>query len=296
MKGMPTERHAYLYGPGPQKIKKSQKASDADSPEPTPEPWLPIGMGLSLFILRSLGAVMMPTTVPRMLAFRDTTALRRALILLAPYFLLMYGSSLITMNCAHSLDLGLAPDESDQAVPELAKLIAPPILAGLLIAAPFAAVMSTVDSALLVISASVVRDLIQKTWRPGISGRSTKLLSYAVTGATGLIVFVLALLIEPAFLQPLVIHYVGAGASALFWPSFVTLFWKRATAAGVTAALSGGAGVYILAVITKPFDDVFPMHPFVYGFTISALLVYFVSLLGAKQRDEQLDPYFGRPS
>ncbi|GIT29887.1 MAG: hypothetical protein Ct9H300mP1_19330 [Planctomycetaceae bacterium] len=40
--------------------------------------------------------------------------------------------------------------------------VAPALLAGLLIAPPFPAVMSTVDSALLVISASVVRDLIEK--------------------------------------------------------------------------------------------------------------------------------------
>ena len=156
-------------------------------------------MGLSFFLLRSFAAVMMPTTVPRLLAFKDTKALRRALLGLAPSFLLMYGSSLITMNCGYAIGLELPPGESDQAVPRLAQMVAPPLLAGLLIAAPFAAVMSTVDSALLVVSAAVVRDLVQKTWLPNLKTKTTIRLSDLVTGGVGLFGCDLALS-TPAFL------------------------------------------------------------------------------------------------
>jgi len=305
VKQLPTTRHAYLYGPGPEKVSKKkstadhEKKTEAAEPGPTdeepatPNPWLPFGVGMSLFMLRSIGGIVMPTTVPRMLAFRDTTALRRALILLAPYFILMYGSSLITMNCAHAIGLELAPDQSDRAVPELAKIIAPPILAGLLIAAPFAAVMSTVDSALLVISGSVVRDIVQRTFVPDLSQRSMKTLIFCATGIAGLIVFVAALLIEPAHLQPLVIHYVGASASALFWPGMATFFWRRATGYGVTAGLAGGLAVYLLAVIFRPFGSVFPMHPFIYGFFGSLVLVALGSLATPKQAEDRLKFYFG---
>lgn len=306
-KGLPQTKHAYLYGPGPEKVSK-KKANDAesdaekegevdsgtgDAPTPTPNPWLPFGVGMSLFMLRSIGGIVMPTTVPRMLAFRDTTALKRALILLAPYFILMYGSSLITMNCAHAIGLELAPDQSDRAVPELAKIIAPPFLAGLLIAAPFAAVMSTVDSALLVISGSVVRDIVQRTFVPDLSQKSMKTLIFCTTGAAGLVVFLAALMIEPAHLQPLVIHYVGASASALFWPGMATFFWRRATGQGVTAGLAGGLVVYLLAVLFKPFNSVFPMHPFIYGFFGSLALVALGSLTTPRQAEDRLRFYFG---
>ena len=241
---------------------------------------------------------MMPTTVPRMLAFKDTKSLRRALILLAPYILLMYGSSLITMNCASSLDLGLAPGESDKAVPTVAKLVAPSWLAGLLIAAPFAAVMSTVDSALLVISAAVVRDLIKKSVYPSLSPTGSKWLSYAVTGGAGVVVFFLALS-QPPFLQPLVIYYVAGGASALFWPSLATLFWKRATAAGVIAGLVGGITVFALCNQFEAFrilDPIVEMHAVVYGTTVSALLTYLISRFTPRQNASRLDLYFGRAS
>jgi len=250
-------------------------------------------MGISFFMLRSLGSVMMPTTVPRMLAFKDTRALRRALILLAPYFLLMYGSSLITMNCAHALDLGLGPGESDLAVPELAKRVAPIWLAGFLIAAPFAAVMSTVDSALLVISATVVRDLLQKNLRRSLSLRTTKWLSYIVTGGTGIVAFCLALS-QPPFLQPLIIYYVGGGASALFWPSLATIYWRRTTAAGVLAGLIGGATTVVLFDLFRALDGLVQLHPFIYGFSLSGLLVWGVSRCTPAQDAERLAVYFGR--
>jgi len=291
--GVETERHAYLYPPGP---RKQTEPGD----EEMGGVFLPLGMGLSLFLIRSLGAVMMPTTVPRMLAFRDTAALRRALMVLAPYFLLMYGSSLITMNCAPSLGIDLEPGKSDQAMPALAQRLvelkaAPPLLAGLLIAAPFAAVMSTVDSALLVISACVVRDLVEKSFGVRLSDVAVRRLSYSVTALAGAGVFLGALMIEPRFLQPLVIHYVGGSASALFWPGLATLFWRRATARGVTAGLAGGGLIYIAAIFFKPLvDPIVPLHPFVFGFVGSALLVTIVSLCTPGQDERQLAPYFGR--
>jgi len=299
-RGLAPQRHAYLYGPGPEKVVKEvddaskaiPPASDSQ-PAPTENPYLPLSLALSMVVLRGIGGVLMPTAVPRMLAFRDTRALRRALMLLAPYLLLMYGSSLITMNCAWSLDLGLAPGDSDQAVPEMAKRVAPAWLAGVLIAAPFAAVMSTVDSALLVVSGSIVRDLMQKTFHIQLGERRQRGLTYFVTAAAGTLVLTLAFS-KPPFLIPLVIHYTGGSASVLFWPSLATLYWKRATSRGILAGLLGGGLVYVAVVLLNPFAGFVQFHPFMYAFPASALLVYFGSLLTTRQRDEELEFYFGQ--
>ncbi len=302
---VPQQRDAYLYGPGPHKVPKNIKKIVASDDQQSREEliaanqdrglsiWLPFSLGISYFMLRSLAAMMMPTTVPRMLSFKDTKALRTAIMVLAPYMLLMYFSSLITMNCAHSLDLGLAPHEADQAVPALAKVVAPSWLAGILIAAPFAAVMSTVDSALLVISASVVRDLVQKGFYPQLSVKMTKRLSYSVTAAIGLVAFLFALQ-EPTFLQPFVIFYSGGGAAALFWPSLAALYWKRATGPGVLLGLLGGTITFAVCNQWIPFKDVFPLHPFVYGFVVSAFCTWAGSLATPRQQQGQLELYFGR--
>ena len=156
--------------------------------------------------------------------------------------------------------------------------------------------MSTVDSALLVISASVVRDLIEKSFGVQLSDNGVRRLSYSVTALAGAGVFAGALMIAPSVLQPLVLQYVGGSASALFWPGLATLFWRRATAQGVTAGLAGGGVVYVAAIfVFKPlFDPVVPLHAFVYGFAGSAALVAVVSLCTRGQDEEQLAPYFGR--
>jgi sodium/pantothenate symporter len=205
----------------------------------------------------------------------------------------MYVSSLIAMNCAARIDLGLAPHEADQAIPELAKHVAPWWLAGLIIAAPFAAVMSTVDSGLLVISASIVRDLIQKNMRTVMTPRTTQRLSYGFTAGIGILAFVMALT-KPPFLQPLVIYYAGGAASSLFWPSLVTLFWRRATSTGVLAGLLGGAGCFILFNEYHPLDGLIQLHPFVYGFFMSGMLTYLFCKLTPAQSDSKVDRYFGR--
>jgi len=302
VKGIEPDPQAYLYGPGPQKIPDNIKEllehseSDPDSaPTGTPlsDPWFPVSMGISFFMLRSIAAVMMPTTVPRLLAFRDTKALRRAMFLLAPYVFVMYGSSLITMNCAYVLDLGLEPYQSDQAIPTLAKRVAPSWIAGLIIAAPFAAVMSTVDSGLLVISSSIVRDLIQQQWYPQLPVKWTKRLSYTATGGVGLLVFLLALT-EPPFLQPLVIYYAAGSGCALFWPGLATLFWKRATAVGVVAGSVGGVLVFAICNALPSIKSLLPLHPFCYGFVASAILTALGSLTSRAQTSEQLERYFGR--
>lgn len=303
--GMQPQRHAYLYLPGPQKLDNNevanQPAENAGEPSkqvpaaehPDFNPWLPISMGISFFLLRSLAAVMMPTTVPRLLAFKDTKSLRRALMVLAPYFLLMYGCGLISMNCAYAVGIELPPDQHDHAVPRLAAKVAPPLIAGLLIAAPFAAVMSTVDSALLVISAAFVRDLVQKTWLPELSTKTTMRMSYAVTGGVGIFVFIVALS-KPPYLQPLIIYYSGCGAAALFWPSLASLFWKRATAAGVVAGLVGGSAVFVVCDLWPPLQGIVQLHAFIYGFVASGILTVGMSLLTKRQEDARLELYFGR--
>ena len=63
--------------------------------------------------------------------------------------------------------------ESDRIMPQMAVTLTSDIgqgwLAGLLVAAPFAAVMSTVDSFLLMISSALVRDIYQRNINPDVS-------------------------------------------------------------------------------------------------------------------------------
>ena len=66
--------------------------------------------------------------------------------------------------------------------------LANPYVAGLILAAPYGAVMSTVSGFLLIISSGLVRDLYQRFLRPTASEKEIEWASYAATVGVGLVV------------------------------------------------------------------------------------------------------------
>jgi Na+/proline symporter len=126
------------------------------------------------------------------------------------------------------------------------------LVSGLLLAAPYAAIMSTVAAFLLMISSSLVRDLYQRTINPDVSPRTMKVISYGVTALVGVVVM-LGALNPPGFLQYIIV-FTGTGQGCSFLvPMFLGLYWRRATRAGVIAAMLGGflvvLGLYALGWI-----------------------------------------------
>src|SRR5699024_2700244 len=81
----------------------------------------------------------------------------------------------------------------DKVMPLLALEVLPPWLAGIVLAAPMAAIMSTVDSLLLLVSSSIVKDLYFNYIELKARHPSLLSLSIGVTAILGIIVFVMAL-------------------------------------------------------------------------------------------------------
>ena len=112
--------------------------------------------------------------------------------------------------------------ESDRIMPAMAVFLTEGVgmgwLAGLLVAAPFAAVMSTVDSFLLMISSAVVRDIYQRNVNPDASEAKIKKMTYAVTIIVGTAAM-LGAVNPPQFLQDIIV-YTGSGLAACFLGAF----------------------------------------------------------------------------
>ena len=118
------------------------------------------------------------------------------------------------------------------------------ILGAIFVAAPFAAVMSTVDSVLLIISSSLVRDVYQRTINPRISERAMKWGSYTTTAVVGLIVTVLATQ-QIDFLQRIIVFTGGGFAATFLCPVLLGIYWKGMTRQGALAAMIGGFVVVV---------------------------------------------------
>jgi SSS family solute:Na+ symporter/sodium/pantothenate symporter len=212
-------------------------------------------MAFSFFLMWSLMAAGQPSGMVRLMSFKDMPSLRRALILVSSYYVLTYISLVIIFVCARAIfptqylkDIG-TEGQPDSIMPAMARHLAPPWLAGFLLAAPYAAIMSTVAAFLLMISSSLVRDIYQRTIDPNVSPRIIKIASYVVTALVGLVVM-LGALRPPGFLQ-YVIVFTGSGMGCSFLaPMLLSLYWRRATREGVFASMLGGfISVFFLYVL-----------------------------------------------
>ena len=255
---------------------------------PGPASFLPLSMAFSFFLMWSLSSAGQPSGMVRLMSFRDSQSLRKAMIVVCGYYVITYSCLVVIFICARAI----FPTEflkshggiPDSVMPEMARRLAPhPIVAGLLLASPYAAVMSAVAAFLLMISSSLVRDIYQRSINPKVSAKTMKAVSYLVTTLVGVGVMIAALK-PPDFLQYLIV-FTGTGQSCSFlFPMLCCLYWKRATKRGVLAGMLGG-GLTVLALYLigwtcggegrhDPFAPyyLFGFDPLVWGLSISLIM------------------------
>ena len=136
---------------------------------------------------------------------------------------------------------GLADPETVFIV--LAGELLTPWLAGVVVAGILAAVMSTVDSQLLVASTALVEDLLRPLAPKLHEGR--RLAASRITVAVIAIVAG-AIATDPDSQVLGLVAYAWAGLGASFGPALLAcLFWRRTTEAGLVAGMATGAAVAV---------------------------------------------------
>ncbi len=200
----------------------------------------PVGLAVSFFVMWAISAMGQPSTLVRLMAFRDTRTLRWSIIYLTLYNLVIYIPLIFIFICARQILPNLT--RSDEVMPRLVITLANPYVAGLILAAPFGAVMSTVSGWLLIISSGIVRDLYQRFVRPQATDREIQRASYAGTVLVGVFVGLLALN-PPEYLQLVVVFSSSGMAASFLAPAAYGAFWRRANGLGMIAAMVTGAGV-----------------------------------------------------
>jgi SSS family solute:Na+ symporter/sodium/pantothenate symporter len=210
----------------------------------------PIGLAVSFFFMWAITGMGQPSTLVRLMAFRDARTLRYSIIYLTIYNLMIYIPLVFIFVAARTILPNLA--SSDDVMPSLVIKLANPYVAGLILAAPYGAVLSTVSGWLLIVSSGIVHDVYQRFLRPRASEREIAWASYAFTAAVGLFAAAWATY-PPKYLQ-LIIVFSGTGmASAFLMPALLGAFWRRTSAAGAIAAMVTGVtvtlGLYLLGTV-----------------------------------------------
>lgn len=120
----------------------------------------------------------------------------------------------------------------------------PLIIVAIYVAIVLAAIMSTVDSLLVLASSAITRDFYQKIFRPDLKDNELTGISRGVTLIMAFIALLLAILI--AILSPerqvfWVIIFGWSGIAATFCPVIIlSLFWKNYSEAGAIASMISG--------------------------------------------------------
>lgn len=271
-----------------------RKGVYVSAPGPHPENkdgFLNIWVAVSFFFFWAFGTAGQPSNMVRLMAFNGTNVLRKAILSISIYFTVIYLLLVIIFCCGRILLPGMEID-SDRIMPELAATVTSnagvPWLAGLLLAAPFAAVMSSVDSFLLMVSSSVVRDIYQNRINQNASENRLKKLSYLVTVVVGILAM-LAVLNPPEYLQDLIVFATSGLAGCFLMPILLGLYWPDMNARGAIFGMLGGLGchlsLYIIGYLTYgKFSayQLFEFNPFIWSILISGLLSYFTSTASVK--------------
>ena len=151
-----------------------------------------------------------------------------------------------------------------------------PVIAGILLAAILAAVMSTADSQLLVSSSALAEDFYKQLYRPDASPAEVVLVGRIGVVILSIIALVLAFNPESSVLG--LVSYAWAGFGAAFGPALIfSLYWKRMNRNGALAGiLVGGITVVIWKELNGGIFDLFEIVP---GFVFACVAIVTVSLL-----------------
>lgn len=154
-----------------------------------------------------------------------------------------------------------------------------PVIAGILLAAILAAVMSTADSQLLVSSSALAEDFYQQLFRPDASQGEIVMVGRAGVVALSIIALILAFNPDSTVLG--LVSYAWAGFGAAFGPALIlSLYWQRMNRNGALAGiLTGGITVVIWKQLSGGIFEMFEIVP---GFILASLAIVIISLLTGK--------------
>ena len=165
-------------------------------------------------------------------------------------------------------------DNPERVFMALATILFNPWIAGVVLSAILAAVMSTLSAQLLVCSSALTEDFYKGFLRPHASQTELVWFGRFMVLMVALIAIWLAQDSDSRVLG--LVSYAWAGFGAAFGPVIIfSLFWKRLTAMGALAGMVAGA---VVVVAWKPLTNS-ALYEIVPGFIACSLVLWIVSLM-----------------
>ncbi|MEZ9836274.1 sodium/proline symporter PutP [Vibrio sp. 10N.261.52.C11] len=214
---------------------------------------------------------------------KDLTTARRIAVVWSA--LSMVGAMLVGLVGLIYVTNSGAPklDDGEKIFMLLVNAMFHPVIAGILLAAILAAIMSTADSQLLVSSSAMAEDLYKQILKKDATSEEIVRVGRFAVILISLIALVLAMTPDSSVLG--LVSYAWAGFGAAFGPAIVlSLYWSRMNRNGALAGIVvGGVTIVLWKQFTGGWFDVYEIVP---GIILSTISIVIVSLITGEPEDE----------
>ncbi|MBN1893888.1 sodium/proline symporter, partial [bacterium] len=242
---------------------------------------LSLGTGALIgFLGIGLGSPGQPHIIVRYMSIRDAAQLKLSAVIGTFWNVVLAWGAV----CIGLVGRAMIPDPGGlpQSDPEMVYLVLAsrffsPIVYGLIVGGIFAAILSTVDSQLLVVASTGVRDFYEKIFRQKerLTEDKKLRLSRLVLVFCGVLSVLLALLAKDLIFWLVLFAWGGLGAS-IGTSLIFSLYWKKTHPLGVVAGMVSGTLITILwKLFLKESTGLYELIP---AFSGAALMIWLTSL------------------
>ncbi|WP_420176393.1 sodium/proline symporter PutP [Luteococcus sp. OSA5] len=275
-------------------VQASDAAAGLDRMALLPSPMTQVAaIGIISALAWGLGYFGQPHIIVRFMALRSTAEARAGRRIGIGWMLFAVCGAIATalVGAAWYQKNGLTLEDPETVYIKMGQILFHPLIAGFMLAAVLAAIMSTVSSQLLVTSSALVEDIYKALNRNARQDDHYVLMGRLAVLGVALIAGAMAWTQNDTILALVAFAWAGFGAS--FGPVvLLSLFWRKLSAAGALASMVTGA------VVVGWFGNVDggPWHIFDYyeilpGF-VAALLVGWLVSLASYTHDDRVQHEF----
>lgn len=245
---------------------------------------LSMGEGVSALAIISalawgLGYFGQPHILVRFMSIRSTKDIPTATFVGISWMVIsLIGTCFIgVLGIAYMHKFNLSLQDPEKIFIVMSQLLFNPWIAGILLSAILAAIMSTASSQLLVSSSTLAEDFYKKIFNTQASNEMVLKLGKIGVLLVAIIAFLISTDKNSSVLS--IVSYAWAGFGASFGSVMLfSLFWSRMTPAGAIAGMVTGA---VVVIVWKNFiAQHLNLYEIVPGFLCASLAIIFVSLLG----------------
>jgi SSS family solute:Na+ symporter len=203
----------------------------------TPEIWI------SYMVLWTLCDPMFPQLFARFYTARDEKSIKFSMLMYAPITAILFLAPVLIGAWGNLEFPGLTGTEPDSIMPKMIGEFAPEWMLGIVLSGAFAALMSTADSQLLVLSSMLTRDVYTRWLKKDASHKHEFFVGKIIVLGLALIGLAIALSSVETIFDTLT-KTTFTGLAVLFPTTIAALYWKRATKWGCIASIIAGEATY----------------------------------------------------